>query len=97
MDRECAKSTLSAHMQEFRNVGVKTLALFGSVARGDSSDSSDVDLLVEFDRPIGLFAFFNLQHRLESLLGVERVDLVMPNALKPALRSHILSEAINVP
>lgn len=79
-----------------KEYGVKSLALFGSVARDEATDDSDVDLLVEFDRPIGLFHLFRVQHRLESLLGVHRVDLLMPDAIHPALRDRILRERIAI-
>lgn len=87
---------LAAHRDDFRRRGVRSLALFGSVARDEANEASDVDLLVEFDRPLGLFEFFRLQHDIEGLLGVHKVDLVMPGALKPALKRKILSEAVNV-
>ncbi|MCK4785845.1 MAG: nucleotidyltransferase family protein, partial [Desulfobacteraceae bacterium] len=68
----------------------------GSVARGEASAKSDVDLMVEFDpahHRIGLFAFIRLRHRLEDMLGTY-VDLVTPKALKRQLRDQILREAI---
>lgn len=84
------------HRDDFRRRGIRSLALFGSVARDEASPGSDVDLLVEFDRPLGLLEFFQVQHYIEELLDVERVDLVMPKAIKPALRNKILAEAVNV-
>lgn len=73
--------------------GVGRLSLFGSFARGEGRDDSDVDLLVEFNRPIGLFEFVRLQRRLAEILG-HPVDLVTPAALKPQLRERILREAV---
>ena len=75
--------------------GVKSLALFGSVARDEARPDSDVDLLVEFDRPVGLFAFIGLQQFLETLLGC-KVDLGTPRSLKPRVKERVLQEAINV-
>ena len=72
---------------------MRSLDLFGSVARNEARADSDVDLLVEFERPIGLFHFFRVQRRLEELLG-SRVDLVMRDAVKPQLRERIFAEAI---
>jgi len=73
--------------------GVVSLSVFGSVARGDHSAHSDIDLLVEFERPIGLLRFVGLKLRLEEIL--ERpVDLVEPDALHPRLRDRILAEAV---
>ena len=75
--------------------GVKSLALFGSVARNEAKITSDVDLLVEFDRPVGLFGLFALQDYLETLLGCP-VDLGTPDSLKPRLRSSVLAECVYV-
>jgi hypothetical protein len=96
MNRHEIGNKLASHTEELRRMGVTSLALFGSTARGESTIGSDVDLLVEFDRPVGLFHFFSVQHRLEEMLGVRKVDLVQRGALHPALREHILAEAIHV-
>ncbi len=76
--------------------GVKGLSVFGSRRRGGAQVASDLDLLVEFDRPIGLLAFNQLESELRELTGC-RVDLVMRSALKPSLGARILAEAIPVP
>lgn len=73
--------------------GVARLSLFGSYARDEGRDDSDVDLLVEFNRPIGLFEFVRLQRHLAEVVG-HPVDLVTPAGLKPQLRDRILSEAV---
>lgn len=85
---------LRRHRHELRDRGVKSLALCGSVARGEAGPQSDVDILVELNRPMGMVEFLRLRYRLEEILGC-RVDLVTPNALKRQLRDHILSEAKN--
>ena len=72
---------------------VKQLGLFGSFARGEQSKASDVDILVEFRQPIGLFKFLELEERLESALD-HKVDLVSRKALKPRIGRHILNEAV---
>lgn len=87
---------LGEHRGELERLGVKSLALFGSAARGDAGDDSDVDLLVDFRHPVGLFEFLDLKGYLESLLGC-RVDLGRPDSLKPQLRAAILEEAVYVP
>jgi hypothetical protein len=84
-----------SHQADLNQQGVKDMAVFGSVARGDSSPNSDVDILVEFNRPVGLFEFVRLKMLLEEWVGC-RVDLVTPDALHPALRDRILAEAIYV-
>ena len=73
--------------------GVSAIYVFGSVARGRATVESDIDLLVEFSRPIGLVGFVRLQQRLAAVLG-HPVDLVTPAALKPQLRARILREAV---
>ena len=73
--------------------GVSAIYVFGSVARGRATDQSDIDLLVEFSRPIGLIGFVRLQQRLAAAMG-HPVDLVTRAALKPQLRARILREAV---
>jgi predicted nucleotidyltransferase len=69
--------------------------VFGSLARGEATPASDIDLLVEFDRPVGLFEFIRLKLYLEDLTG-RGVDLVTPDAIRPAMRAGILNEAVHV-
>jgi len=76
--------------------GVRSLALFGSVARGDAGANSDVDLLVEFDRPVGLLHLIGTEQRLQDLLQVAKVDLVLRDDVIPELKDGILAEAIDV-
>jgi predicted nucleotidyltransferase len=78
-----------------RQFGVKTLSLFGSVARNEATSASDVDLLVEFNRPVGYFGLFALQDYLEKLLGCP-VDLGTPDSLKPYMRDSVMGHLIRV-
>ena len=78
-----------------KQYGVKSLSLFGSVARDEATSASDVDLLVEFSRPVGYFGLFALQDHLEKLLGCP-VDLGTPNSLKPRIRERVMGELIHV-
>jgi predicted nucleotidyltransferase len=66
---------------------LRSIALFGSITRNEATEKSDVDILVEFEKPIGL-EFVLLADELEEILGV-KVDLVTPNALKPKMFEHI--------
>lgn len=75
--------------------GVARLSLFGSFARDEGSEDSDVDLLVEFNRPVGLFEFVRLRRRLAEIVS-RPVELVTPAALKPQLRDRIVAEAVLV-
>ena len=73
---------------------VSSLGLFGSFARDEQSDNSDLDVLVEFNQPIGL-KFFELKMYLEKVFN-NRVDLVTKKALKPRLAPIILTEVIDI-
>jgi hypothetical protein len=75
---------------------VKTLALFGSTARGEAAEGSDVDLLVEYGRRVGLFHHVATALHLEALLGVPKVDLVFRDAIVEELRPIIEGEAVDV-
>ena len=72
---------------------VKSIALFGSVARGERRRGSDIDVLVEFEPPIGLFKFLELEELLSKRLG-GKVDLVSRKALKPEIGRSVLTEAV---
>ncbi len=96
MTRQEVIERLVAHQDELQARGVKSLALFGSVARGEADQSSDVDVMVELNRPIGLFGLSDLKHMIELMLGVEKVDLITREGIHPALKDVILREAIDV-
>ncbi len=75
--------------------GVRSLHVFGSVARGEAAAGSDVDLLVDFSSSPGFDGYMDLKFRLEELLAC-RVDLVMRRALKPYAVPTVGREAIRV-
>ena len=74
---------------------VKSLGVFGSYVRHEERPESDLDLLVSFDEPPGLLKFVELENYLTDLLGI-KIDLVMQDALKPALGKRILAEVVPV-
>jgi uncharacterized protein len=78
-----------------REYSVKTIGVFGSVARNEQTGTSDIDLLVEFSKPVGFVTFMRLEHFLSEQLG-EHVDLVMSDSLKPVIRQDVLAEVIYV-
>jgi uncharacterized protein len=79
---------LSRHKAEFGDrFRVKTLAVFGSYARDEQRQDSDIDILVEFERPVGI-EFIDLGNYLEQLLNL-RVDLVSRNGIKPKYYERI--------
>lgn len=74
----------------FREYFVGKIGLFGSYARKEQTEASDIDILVEFTRPVG-FEFIELKDYLEALFN-KSVDLVTANALKPRMKQEILNE-----
>ena len=96
MNRQEILEALNAEGQELkRKYGVKTLAVFGSMARGDDREGSDVDVLVSFEGGTTFDRYFDLKFHLEEMLG-RPVDLVTDKALRPQMRPQIDREAINV-
>jgi uncharacterized protein len=96
MDREVALLRLAQLLPTARRrFGVRDLAVFGSVARGEASATSDLDVLVDFEGPATFDGFMGLKFFLEDTLGV-KVDLVTRAALKPRLRERVESEARRV-
>ena len=91
--RDAVLLTLKRNRDDLRSYGVESIALFGSVARGDAGSGSDVDLLVAVRRGTTLFGLARIKDRLEDLLG-RPVDLVTPGALRPQMRESIMAEAI---
>ena len=71
--------------------GVKRAGLFGSVVRGETTEDSDIDVLVEIDSDISLLDFVGLKLEIEEALG-RKVDLVEYDTIKPLLRERILKE-----
>lgn len=74
---------------------VREIGIFGSFVRGEEKETSDLDILVELEGPVGLIKFVGLQNYLSDELG-ERVDLVMKSAIKPRIKKNILGEVIYV-
>jgi predicted nucleotidyltransferase len=79
------------HLRE--KFSVKTIGLFGSYARSEQTEESDIDLLVEFDKPVGFFKFIELEDHLSEKLGA-KVDLVTPDALKPIIKPYVMEEVV---
>jgi uncharacterized protein len=86
---------LEENQAAIRHYGVLRLGLFGSSARGEGTEQSDLDFLVRFEKK-SFDAYMDLKFYLENLFGC-RVDLVLEDALKPRLRSNILAETIDAP
>jgi predicted nucleotidyltransferase len=96
MTRAEVLEALRAHRPTLaERFGVVELALFGSFARDEATDASDVDILVRFDRPATSRSYFGVQFYLEDLLG-RRVDMVTDKALRSEFRPYVEREAMNV-
>ena len=96
LNREAVLDALRDHRGVLaEQFGVASLALFGSFARDQATDTSDIDILVRFDGPATSKAYFGVQFYLEDLLG-RPVDLVTEKAVRPELRPYVEREAMNV-
>ena len=96
MNRSAVLQLLNEHREQVRErFGAKRLALFGSAARDELRDDSDIDVLVEFDGPATFDGYFDLKTYLEQLLG-RSVDLVTEKGLKPRARRHVEKDLIRV-
>jgi predicted nucleotidyltransferase len=89
------KITLERKLKEHKPIleerySVKRIGVFGSYVRDEQNEKSDVDIIVEFTKPVG-FQFIDLKLYLEEILN-KKVDLVTPNALKPQIKERILKE-----
>jgi len=88
-----ALARIAAREADLRSMGVTSLELFGSAGRDELTPSSDVDALIEFERPVGAFAFFDVREFLAALLG-RNVDLVTPDALRPWMRDRVRQDCV---
>ena len=96
MNRDEVLDILRTHKPTLvERFGVTELALFGSFARDQASERSDVDVLVRYDVPATSKSYFGVQFYLEDLLG-RRVDLVTHKALRSEFRPYVEREAVNV-
>lgn len=96
MNKQAILARLADNLEEMQQrFSVSALSIFGSVARDDATDNSDVDLLVAFDKKATFDVFMDLKFYLEELLGTG-VDLVTDKALRPEIRQTIEQEIIHV-
>jgi hypothetical protein len=96
MERTEAIARLKAHEAELRQLGVQHLYLFGSTARGDASEDSDVDLFFDHERgKLGLFQLMDVKERAAEILGC-KTDIMTRRSLHPVLRKRIEASALQV-
>lgn len=96
MDKSRVLQTLREHEPELKAEGIVHLRLFGSLARGEGTPSSDVDLIADLDRSkrLTLLNMVRLENRLSDLLNA-KVDLSLAESLKEVVRARALREAIS--
>lgn len=86
---------IQRHITELQDIyKVSQMGMFGSFARGEATESSDVDILIDFSQAVGLFHFIDLQERLAQILG-RKVDL--GTDLKPIIKEKVMKEIIWIP
>ncbi|HSG42529.1 MAG TPA: nucleotidyltransferase family protein [Anaerolineales bacterium] len=95
MSRSSVITRIRKHRVQLEKLGVISLSLFGSVAREEETNNSDVDILVEFNGRATFDRYMNTKFYLEDLLGC-KVDLVTPNAIKPRMKPYIMQDLIHV-
>mgnify|MGYP001554127448 FL=1 len=95
MNQKQVVTRIQANQARLTELGVASLSLFGSMARGDSTEDSDIDLLVRFDGHADFDRYMDLKLFLEDLLG-QRVDLVTEQALREEIRAHVEQDLLRV-
>jgi predicted nucleotidyltransferase len=96
MERDDAIAKLRAHEAELRHLGVEHLYLFGSTARGEARDDSDVDLFFDYERgKLGLFQLMDVKEETSRILG-QKADIMTRDSLHKVLRSRIEASALQV-
>ena len=93
MRRAEALAFFASHRDDLRRLGISSLLIIGSVARDEARPDSDLDLIAEFDRPIGYLGLARVQRELERLLGC-RVDLATLGMIRPEQRDRVFAEAV---
>ncbi len=91
--RDYVIELIRSRQKELQDMGVEHLSIFGSAARDELSAESDVDVLVEIKRPMGLFKFVGIQLAMQKILH-RSVDLVTQGGLHPRLKDRILEEKL---
>ncbi|MEM6752414.1 MAG: nucleotidyltransferase family protein [Cyanobacteria bacterium P01_C01_bin.38] len=93
MKRDEVLAIIEKHREQLQAMGVKSLDLFGSVARNEAREDSDVDFFVEFNREIGLFEFIKVKLYLQDILGLS-VDIGTLDTLRDNLREPCIKDVI---
>ena len=95
MTRRTIITRIRKHRAQLTKLGVKSLSIFGSVARGEARPDSDVDILVEFKGRATFDRFMDTKFYLEEILGC-KVDLAMPQTITPRIKNNVMKDLIHV-
>lgn len=95
MKRDDIARIIKARQADFEALGVTSLSLFGSAARDELKEGSDIDVLVTFAKTPTFSQYMDVKFLLEDLLG-RPVDMGQPEYLKPRIKAKVLSEAVRV-
>jgi len=95
MELQQALTILENHHHQIKILSVKSLSIFGSVARNEATENSDIDFVVEFEGATTFDKYMDLKIFLEDTLQIE-VDLATWRSLKPQIKTNISKEAIRV-
>jgi predicted nucleotidyltransferase len=97
MLREDVIATLQAHEQQLRRLGVSRVALFGSLARGEARDDSDIDIMIDVapDARLDMFDYIGITQYIADLFP-QRVDVANRERLKPLVRPTAEADAVHV-
>jgi predicted nucleotidyltransferase len=96
MKRDAAIAVLKAHEAELKQLGVEHLFLFGSTARGEARDDSDVDLFFDYEKDkLSLFGLMELKERTARILG-RKADIMTRDSLHKTLRQRVEASAVRV-
>ena len=96
MERDAAIATLKAHEAELKRLGVQHLYLFGSTARGEARDDSDVDLFFDYERgKLSLFDLMEVKEQAARILG-RKTDIMTRDSIHKVMRARIEASALQV-
>ncbi|PZP54556.1 MAG: hypothetical protein DI586_09530 [Micavibrio aeruginosavorus] len=95
MVREETINRLRRLKPRFHEMGIKRMAVFGSIARNQADEDSDVDILVDLDKDFGMIKFFQMKKEIESHVG-RQVDIMTFDSVRAPHHKHILAEAVDV-
>ena len=95
--KETILSTIQTHKTELFKLGIRDIGLFGSYVRGEQSDKSDIDILIDFEPDRENYDnYMAVYDRLEQVFKNERIEIVTKNGLSPYIGPRILNEVVYV-